>query len=150
VNIFIKGPMPKELPKDMQKVVEELSKTKSKTECLEKAYKVVVTRFHGSRVFLRIGTYFTSKIDTFWNKDKKTHCTNLNYILEVLLVKSGKFRRKDVKIKWTLSVLSPHQYLQIRIAKDQWINVDPFWGTYGTKLGNFNPDWKEIKEYFKE
>jgi hypothetical protein len=148
VNIFKKGPVPRTLPKEMQKVVNNLAKTKSKKQCLELAYSIMINRFQGCGVFFNIGAYFTEEIQVFWDNEKETHCTNLNYILEVLLVRSKKFVKDDIKIMWTISVLSPHQYLRIKINESEWINVDVFAGTFGVKLGEYNSGFKRIQQIF--
>ena len=65
-----------------------------------------------------------------------THCTNLNYVLRVLLLKSGKFSEEDIKLKYTWINLSPHQYLKVNVG-GRWVNADPWAGTKGMELDKY-------------
>jgi len=52
----------------------------------------------------------------------------MNYLLRVLLIKSGWFTDDDIELKITLIWgVSIHQYVKIKINEDKFINVD-IWG----------------------
>tara|TARA_Y100000310_G_C20640224_1_gene793494 strand:+ start:592 stop:1038 length:447 start_codon:yes stop_codon:yes gene_type:complete len=146
INLFRKGPIPEELPKSMQKVVDSLKKTKSKEECLTKAYEVISKRFHGCRLLTHLKAYLTRDLEKMWNVEKTSHCTNLNYLFYVLLIKSGKFKKEDFKLRWSLVFsIAPHQYFEIKMSKEGVVYADPFGGTYGMKLGNYYHGWYLLK-----
>ena len=64
------------------------------------------------------------------------HCTTMNYLLRVMLVKSGLFDDKDIQIKLTNSwYIAPHQYLEIRISDKKKIFLDPWNYQFGINYG---------------
>jgi hypothetical protein len=139
-NFFSKKPLPEKLPEGMQKIVEQLKKCKTKEECLKKAYDVVTKKYRGYflRTYLRVWEFFRCDIDQLWDtKDDFIHCNNVNYVLRTLLVKSGKFKEEDILPKNTLVVISPHQYLRIRLGKDRFIDVDSWGRAHGIGLGDY-------------
>ena len=148
VNLFGGWRIPSQLPKDMQKVVEGLRKTKSREECLKKAYNVFVTQFHGCKLRQHVKTYFSKDVKRMW-RERDTHCTNLNYLLYILLLKSGKFRKEDIKFRWTLaSYISPHQYIEVRVSKSKVVKADPYGASRGIKLGELFYGKRAFKSYF--
>lgn len=137
-NFFGRERIPEVLPKSMQKIVDILKKTGSKKKCLQKAYDVISKKFEGVGIKEKIKIIFNNNTDEIWNGDGKLHCTNLNFILKVLLIKSGFFNEKDVVFKYTLiRYFSPHQYLWVRVEDDKWIKADMWAGTRGMKLGDY-------------
>ncbi len=72
-----------------------------------------------------------------WNESGFMHCTNINYVLRTLLIKSGHFADDDIQIKWTIVwYISPHQYLRIKTG-DKYVNVDVWGYVYGIKYGEY-------------
>ena len=66
-------------------------------------------------------------------------CTQQNYVLRLLLVKSGKFKDSEIRIKWTLvAYISPHQYLQVKVGKGNWVNVDMWGSSKGVPFGDYS------------
>ena len=94
--------VPKKLPEGMEKAVEELKKTKSKEECLKKAYDILSKKHRGCRIYtiLHMLDLFKLSPKWLWNKKNCMHCTSLDYLLMILLLKSNKFKKEDIKIKW--------------------------------------------------
>jgi hypothetical protein len=128
LNILITG-MPKKLPKEMEKAVEHLKKCRNKEECLKEAYKILKRKFVGRKMYYltHFWQVFQTNIDYIWNKRKVLNCNEANYLLKVLLVKSGHFNRRDIKNSWTMVWwISPHQYLHVNTGKKEVI-VD-LWG----------------------
>ncbi len=135
-NFFSKAKIPKKLPKDTQEVVDKLKKSKNKKDCLKKAYAFIPKKFVGCHFYVRFFDIFTANIDKLWSR-KNSHCTNLNYLLRVLLIKSGFFKESDIGFKWTLVwYISVHQYLKVKLS-DKTIYVDPWGSTHGIKLGDY-------------
>ena len=128
LNILIHN-VPNKLPPAMQKIADQLKKAKNKKEALHKAYHELTKRFRGEKYFFikKPGELFVHDLNNIWTKKKVLTCTTVNYLLKVLLIKSGWFDKKDVINKWTLiHWKSPHQYLKIKLGK-KLINVD-LWG----------------------
>jgi len=123
-NFFRKAEIPENIPKTMQDVVYELKKSKNNEEYLRKAYDILTKKYRGYhiRTYLRIFDLFISDVDKLWAKSGFLHCNHMNYLLRILLVKSGFFN--DIRLKWTLVwYISPHQYLKINLGKKE-IDID--------------------------
>lgn len=123
----------------MLKIISELKKSLDKKECLKKVYEILVTKYRGYRVktYTKFFDVFKRDAGSLWNKNGFLHCTNINYLLRILLIKSDFFTENDIHLKWTqIWYISPHQYVQVHID-GAWINVD-IWGyTHGIKLGDY-------------
>lgn len=138
LNVFIHK-MPKKLPPAMEHAVRQLKKTKGKEECLHKAYNILTKRFRGKKFYAitHFWELFTTDMNVLWNKKNILHCTTTNYLLKVLLVKSGKFTEKDIKNRWTLvGGISLHQYLQVKLNKKP-VNMDLWGHAYGIPFGKY-------------
>jgi len=129
-------PVPKSIPASMQKEVDKLKKCKSKEICVKQAYDLLKKRFKGYllNTWIRIYELPNRNLDKIWNK-KMLLCTHLNWLLKILLVKSGHFKETDIELKWTLVFfVSPHQYVIIRIGK-KLLRVDPWGSKHGVEFG---------------
>ncbi len=137
-NLFWKSKIPESLPQGIQAIVHRLKKSKSKEDCLRNAYDILSKKYTGCSIFIRFFDLFVTDLDKLWQKDGGLHCTNLNYLLRVLLIKSGFFNEEDIKLKLTLiGYVSIHQYLKIRIKKNKFVNVDMWGASHGVKLGYY-------------
>jgi len=130
--------IPEKLPKEMQQIADKLKKSKSKEECLKKAYEILSKKYRGYkwRTYTRIHELFIGDVNKLWQKKGFMHCTNINYLLRIMLIKSGFFEDNDIRPKWTFVNFTPHQYLRIRLSKNKFVNVDIWGKPYGIKLGN--------------
>jgi hypothetical protein len=155
-NLFSKKPIPDKLPKDMENVIRRLKKCRTKKDCVRKAYDAMVERFEGRKwhTWLKFKEIFIWDPNITWPRGGFIHCTNMNYLLRVLLIKSGKFTEKDIKwrIAWVYG-FHLHQYSKIRVAKKKHIKVD-VWGyffnvPFGKYAYNFNC-WNSRKENSKD
>jgi hypothetical protein len=138
-GVFSKLPIPNSLPATMERVITELKRTKSKEECLRKAFFVIMTKYRGERftTYTRFWRAFTKDIRKLWARSGFLHCQQQNYLLRVLLVRSGKFTEQDIKQRFMLyKGVSPHQYLQVNVGEkgeEEWVDVDP-WAFHGAGL----------------
>jgi len=138
LNIFIYK-IPKKLPAGMEAVVARLKRTKSKDKCLHLAYDVLTKRFTGKKFyFLRKPLeLLVTDLDLIWNKKKILNCTVANYLMRALLIRSGKFKDKEIKSRWTLIWgISVHQYLKINVD-GRTVNVDLWGASEGLPLGRY-------------
>ena len=109
-------------------IISKLKKAKSQKECLKQAYEFLTSRYHGERLatYTRIYQLFYPT-SVFWKRRGFIHCTTANNLLTILLVESGHFKKSDIRKKWTtIWIISPHQYLQVKVGK-KWIDID-LWG----------------------
>lgn len=123
----------------MQNVIDELKNAKNQEECLRMAYNILIAKYHGDRIktITKFFNIFESDINILWSKNGFLHCSNINYILKTLLIKSGFFKEEDIRTRWTLIwFVSPHQYAQVRI-NNRWINIDIWAHVFGIELGDY-------------
>ena len=138
LNLFFKTPLPETLPEEMRSVIDDLEKSRDKKECLKKVYELLTEKYHGDRMktYSHFFSVFTKDPGVLWQQSGFLHCTNLNYLARILLVRSGFFAEEDLRLSWTLIwYASPHQYLQVRLD-NTWIDIDLWGRTYGIPFGD--------------
>lgn len=138
-NSLKKEPLPKELNNTFITIVERLNSCNDKEEALKEAFYIVATRFKSSRfrVFIRVKRGFIKDPEKMWQK-KFLYCFQVNYLLRLFLVKSKWFKDEDIKLKFSfVYYIIPHQYLRIKVADNQYMNVDPWGYDCGVKLGDY-------------
>ena len=140
LDLFKKTSIPNQLPDEMLNIIAGLKKSSNKEDCLERAYEILSKKYRGYRVktYTKIFEVFTRNILKLWQKNGFLHCTNINYIMRTLLIKSGYFNENEIKIKWALVwYISPHQYLQIKV-NNNWVNIDIWGKAFGIKFGDYS------------
>ena len=138
LDLFSKTPIPDALPKEMQKIINEIKKSLDKAECLKKVYEILISKYRGyhTKTYLKLFDVFKHDIGLLWNKNGFLHCTNINYVMRTLLIKSDFFTEDDIRLKWTqIWYISPHQYIQVKID-DRWVDIDIWAYAYGIKFGD--------------
>jgi hypothetical protein len=138
LNILIFS-IPDKLPAGMEQAIAKLRKTRSKEECLRKAYETIRKRFVGKKFYYATHPLdlFVTDLDRIWNQKKVLNCTTFNYLLRALLLKSGKFAGKDLRNRWTLVWnISPHQYTEVNTGKRK-VVVDLWGASNGIPLGKY-------------
>ena len=143
-NLFKKS-VPEKIPESMQLAVRDVSQSSSKQEAVARAYDIVTNKFRGYRLltYLMVPELFTNTLDKVWAKGGRVHCTVLNYLIRILLVKSGHFKDEDISQRWTLVYyISPHQYLRVHISEDEYINVDAWGRHFGVPFGEYARGFK--------
>lgn len=138
-HLFSKEPISKITDKELLLAINQVKHARSKEEALKRAFKIIVDKFKG----YRFSTYilFWKALETnpnkLWQRNGFMHCTQQNFLLRVLLVKSGWFLEKEIQLGYSLVwYISPHQYLKIKINKDI-ITVDPWNHRFGVPLGYY-------------
>lgn len=138
LGLFSKTPIPDVLPEEMQKIINEIKKSLNKEECLKKAYEILISKYRGYRVktYIKLFDVFKHDIATLWDKNGFLHCTNLNYLLRALLIRSDFFTEDEIHLRWThIWYISPHQFVQVKID-NKLVNVDIWAYAYGIKFGD--------------
>lgn len=121
------------------KIIEYLKQAKNQRECLERIYIILIDRYKGEkfRTYLELGQLLIKDPTTLWNK-KYLICLKTNYLMRIFLTASGFFKNEDIKAKWTLIYfISPHQYLRIKMANGEFINIDIWGANNGIKFGDY-------------
>ena len=138
-NLFKKEKISKKMPEELEKEIKKLKKTKTKLACLKKAYHFMANTFgkycKEYYYLIKLPRLAKKDVNNLWafkhSKNPFLHCTQHNFLLRVLLIKSKKFKEKDVGlvniVQWPLSI---HQYLVVKIDK-KWIDVDVWYAKLG-------------------
>ena len=138
LDLFSKTPVPNVLPDEMQKIINEIKKSLNKEECLKNAYEILVAKHRGYRVmtYLKLFDVFKHDVKVLWGKNGFLHCTNINFLLRTILIRSDFFTDDEIRLRWTqIWYISPHQYLQVKVD-DSWIDVDIWAHAHGIKFGD--------------
>ncbi|MGV8162778.1 MAG: hypothetical protein ACP5N2_05610 [Candidatus Nanoarchaeia archaeon] len=146
-NLKSKAPIPETLPAELSRKIKLFAKNKNKEEFLEKSFYYVVNRNNGSRfnLLFKFNRLFITDVNILLKTKGYLHCTNMNYLLRVMLIKSGLFKEEDVVLKRThIWYVSPHQYLEIKVSKNKKINVDPWGYQNGIDFGNYDSGFKKL------
>ena len=131
--------VPVAIPAEMELAIASLRDSRDKMECLVRAYQLLSQKYRGYRIrtYVYILSALRSDLREIWQRSGFLHCMTLNYLLKILLVKSGYFRDADVRFCWTLIwFISPHQYIKVRIADDSWVDVDLWGRAFGIPFGS--------------
>ncbi len=90
------------------------------------------------RTYTKIHLAFETNLGKLWQRTGFTHCHTMNYLLRVLLIKSGWFDDDDIKLKYSLVwYISPHQYLRVMVGENKYLNVDVWNHHYGKRFGDY-------------
>ncbi|MCK5449361.1 hypothetical protein KAI32_00690 [Candidatus Pacearchaeota archaeon] len=119
LNIFRRIEIPDVIPKQLDIKIKEFSKSRDKEEFLHKSFLYIVSNWGGSRIntILKFFRGYQTNLNKIIKMKGYMPCVTMNYLLRVMVVKSGFFEDKDIKIKLTNSwFIVPHQYLEIKIS----------------------------------
>lgn len=137
---FKKEPLSDVLPKEFEAYIRQIdSESSGNLDFLRKSYEFVISRYKGSRV-KTVTQFWKVFCDPITEKPGFMPCTGQNYLLRLMLVKSGRFKESDVILKVVPFNLFIHQYLRVRV-NDMWMDVDP-WSSFlgvppGKKICNY-------------
>jgi len=146
-NLFSKEPIPEKIPKDMEKKIKEFVKGKNKEEFLKESFFYLASRYSGSRInfVLKFGRLFEKNIFAIWSYRTYVHCTTMNYIFRIMLVKSGLFKDDDITLKLTNSwYVMVHQYLDIQFSENKHVTLDPWNYPFGIDYGKYGHGFSSI------
>tara|TARA_Y100000310_G_C20393115_1_gene673757 strand:- start:247 stop:717 length:471 start_codon:yes stop_codon:yes gene_type:complete len=135
LGIFNRNALPKKIPTELQVIINQL-KGKSRIDILKGAYNTVTTKFTSSnwKTYTHLPEIFQKNTNKLWTKGF-LYCTHQNFLIRLILIKTGKFKESDIKLRRGLTHwLSPHQWLSVRI-RNKWIDVDPWGRSYGVPFG---------------
>lgn len=69
--------------------------------------------------------WFETDLDKIWQDNKKPQlCTIYNYLLEAILLNSGRFSEEDIKHKTVFLNLSMHQFLEVKLKSGKKLELD--------------------------
>ncbi|MEK7155354.1 MAG: hypothetical protein AAB734_00585 [Patescibacteria group bacterium] len=131
---FRKEPLGAVVPESLMDTISKIDgESVDKHDFLRRCYEHVTKKYYGSRV--KTVTHFWTAFKNPVNQSPGfMPCTNQNYLLRLMLVKSGRFQESDIKVKVIPLNLFVHQYLRVRVG-GEWIDVDPWSSFIGVPLG---------------
>lgn len=140
LHLFKKVKLSNKLPPELQEILSELAPMRDKEIYLRSAYDLFISRYQGYRflVYKKFFDLFVHKIERLVRLGNKQHCTAMNYMFRTLLVASQRFTSDDIQVKFTLIwYISPHQYLEVKVNDNKWVNIDLWGSRHGIEYGNF-------------
>ena len=139
---FWKSKLPEKISSNIMKEIKKLKKfSKNERDFLEKAFESVGKRYSHSFAgsIIRCDKAFKTDLEIVWNeKGQYQTCNVRNYLLRVMLVKSGYFKDGEIKPKAAFMNFSLHQYLLVKVD-GKWTRADPWAYNLGIKLGQKTP-----------
>ena len=135
---FRKYMPPMRLPSDMWTTIHEMEGTsRDSAEYLARAYDFVTHRWHSERLktITRLPLLFRTDMRQIWNSPGYAHCTTVNFVLYTLLARSRYFTQDDIRVRHTFFNGVLHQYLQVRIGRNAWIDAHPSTSYLNLPLG---------------
>lgn len=137
--LFSKQPIGEITNPDLLQAIGYVKKASSKKEALDRAFEIITKRYQGYhfQTYIYFWKAFENDPNKLWKRTGFMHCTHQNFLLRLLLVKSGWFSESDIKLGNSLVwYISPHQYLKIKID-NKIIAADPWNHRFGVPLGFF-------------
>jgi hypothetical protein len=121
-----KNVLDKDIPQDMWEKIKTNNKSETKLDYLKYSYYEVGNRYTSEpRYYLRepYSKFWVTDVKEIWEGTADRPSTVQNYMLKLLLVKSGKFSEEDIVGINMYYGITPHQYLKVKI-NGEWIDVD--------------------------
>lgn len=149
-NFLFKKDLPTSLPKSLKIEVDKVAKTKTKRQAAKLAYKIVTDKYYGHRAetYFNVKKLLQTDVNKIWAESGFYQCTTQNYLIRLLLVKSGKFKDSEVEQKLTLIwYIGPHQYLKVWLDKDNHVYLDPWSKVYRVPFGQRAHGFKSGKMF---
>ena len=112
-NLFNKEPLPEKLPAGLAEAVEKVKMVQNKKAALGTAYDILTSKYRGYRfmTYLKLWRVWETDLDKIWQRSGFLHCTTINYLLRILLIKSGWFKEDDIRFGFAMIwYISIHQY----------------------------------------
>ena len=132
--------MPTLLPTEMEEIINnQLKSADSPEECLKRVYNILSLKYYGNRwkIVSRFWELFNLNPQRLWAKSGFLYCTSINYLMKILLTRSGWFKKGDIATKWSLTWnFFPHQYLRARVDSNKYINADVWAKIFGIEFGD--------------
>lgn len=135
---FWKESVPRRINSSLDAKIRELKrKNKSSESFLKAVYDLLRKKYHGSHAltFLRPDIVFSRSLDKMWSRSGYLSCNQINWILYIMLVRSGVFSECDVRFRYAVTPrLMIHQYAEVRL-RGKWTPVDVWASRYNRSFG---------------
>ena len=128
--------------------IKEFLENNSKEKFIEKSFFYIVKTWGGNRfnLIFKFSRLFEVDIFNILNTKGYMHCTTMNFLLRIMLIKSGLFEDEDIELKITNSwYMAPHQYLKVKISDEKFIFLDPWNYQFGIDFGKYGSGFDSLK-----
>ena len=115
-----------EIPLDLWEKIEDNSKSKSDLDYIKYSYYEIGNKYTSEpRYYLResYSKFWETNVTEIWEGTADRPSSVQNYMLKLVLIKSGRFSEEDIISVNTYCGITPHQYLKVRVD-NEWIDVD--------------------------
>lgn len=138
-NFFVKEPIPPITDPDFLDAIEQVRKTRSVEEAMQKAVDILKAKYKAKRfeTYLKYPRILEKDPNKLWKRSGFMHCPQQNYLFRILMVKSGKLRDSEIELGYSLVWhVSPHQFLKVHTPK-RTLAVDPWNYELGAMIGKY-------------
>src|SRR3989338_4434499 len=139
-TLFFCWPVPSSLPPEIESVCERLRAATDQEDALRQVHALLSERFRARRsmTYVWLHRILRRDPDRVWASTGFLHCTHMNWLLKILLVRSGWVKASDIRERWTLVWwISPHQYAEVWMKNGRVLPVDVWGKTYGVPFGEY-------------
>lgn len=129
---------PKRLPTELQSLVNDFVETsKTEEEFLRQVMDLLKNHYHYGRFYMYFypTRWFETDVEKIWKDTDPQLCTISNYLLEGILLNSGKFSEKDFRHRTTFTNFSLHQYIEVTLKSGKKLALDPWAYGMGAPFG---------------
>lgn len=139
-HLFRKEPLLPITNPSLNHTIDTVKKAKTQHEAVKTAYRIITAKYQGYRfrTYLLFWKEWEKDPNKLWLRSGFLHCTQMNYLLRVLLIRSGWFTEDDISLGYSLVFyISIHQYLVVRLKDGDRMAIDPWNASYGATLGQY-------------
>ncbi len=136
-HFFAKEPIPPITNRDLQQAITRVKQAVSLMAAIQMALDIMADKYCSRHfmTYLLLYRLFEKDPNKLWQRSGFLHCTQQNYLLRVLLIKSGWLTENQIHLNYSLVwYISPHQFLRL-ILPTRPVAVDPWNYDQGVPLG---------------
>ncbi len=129
--------IPTKLDSKTKKAIQSLNKIKGKRKFVRACFNHVDKMFSSEeRKILRgyLAAIKVYKPSQLIKKRDYDSCSVQNLYLEILLIKSRRFKREEIRKKYSFVNFVLHKYLQVKLG-NKWLDLDPWGYDVGVAFG---------------
>ncbi len=141
VDFFLQNPeIPPTTHPQLKAAINKLKHMSSEKKAIEAAFELLAKKYKSGRfrTYLYFWRAFETDPNRLWDRQGFLHCHQQNFLLRLLLVKSGWIRAESLRPGYSLVwYVSPHQFLVYQKGKHRRLALDPWNYHHGTKIGEY-------------
>lgn len=138
-HLFGKELIPTITHPELLSAIETVRHARDVQHAVEVALSIITKKYRGYRfhTYILFWKSFEKDPNKLWKREGFLHCTQMNYLLRVLLIQSGWVEESDISLGYSLVwFVSIHQYLIVSIDGKR-LALDPWNYHFGCMLGSY-------------